>query len=183
MATPALYTNASSSEVNSPFVAIADFFNSGLPAEHRKDLNKWRYHVINDAQFNSRHGAVYLLSVYEETIQLIEAAHLLLASGNSMFLSNENITESQIEQERKDWEFFPHNLSEKEILNPLAVIKRFFKQITLEQYKEYLHEWLRIALSDKAVLETLTAREIIEVYDNLRKLYSATWLIYQRKCR
>ncbi|WP_157543831.1 hypothetical protein [Mucilaginibacter paludis] len=150
----------------------------------RKDLKKWRHYVINDEQFKSRHGAVYLLSVYEETIQLIEAAHLLLASGNSMmFLSNENITESQIEQERKDWEFFPHNLSEKEILNPLAVIKRFFKRITLKQYKEYLHEWLRIALSDKAVLETLTAREVIEVYDNLRKLYSATWLIHQRKCR
>ncbi|EHQ25550.1 hypothetical protein Mucpa_1390 [Mucilaginibacter paludis DSM 18603] len=40
MATPALYTNTPSSEVNSPFEVIADFFQSGLPGEHTKRSEK-----------------------------------------------------------------------------------------------------------------------------------------------
>jgi len=166
-------------DLNVALEFLNDFFSSGLPKEHRKDLKKWRYYVINEEQYQGRHGAGHVLAVYEETIQLIEAANQFLKFSDVLSLSI-LADNNQIEQEKIDLEYFPKNLSVKRLFNPLIGIKRFFKELTLDQYKDLFHEWLRVALSNKAAFETLTAKEIIDIYENLRMLYSAAWLIHQR---
>jgi hypothetical protein len=168
------------SQLNSAQDSISAFFDSGLPNEHRKDLKKWRHFVINDEQYNGRHGAAHVFTQYEENVQLIEAAHTFL--NYQQALSDcVNVNEGDIIREKTEWDYFPTNLSKKLLLNPFLVIEKFFKNITIEQYKDLLNEWLRIALSNKAAGETLTPKDVIVVYDNLRILYAATWLIHQRQ--
>ncbi|NHA02500.1 hypothetical protein G7092_01765 [Mucilaginibacter sp. HC2] len=160
-------------------IFLNDFFSAGIPKEHRKDLKIWRHFVINEKQYTGRHGAAHVLAVYEETLQLVEAADHLLKYRELLslyVLSDKN----RIEQEKIDLEYFPRDLPSKQLLNPLKTIKKFFKELTLEQYKDILHEWLHVALSNKAATETLTAKDVIDVYENLQKLYSATWLINRR---
>ncbi len=49
--------------VKTALAMISDFFEAGTLKEHLKDLKKWRFHVINDEQYNSRHGARHVLGV------------------------------------------------------------------------------------------------------------------------
>jgi len=168
------------SQLNSAQDSISTFFDSGLPNEHRKDLKKWRHFVINEEQYNGRHGAAHVFTQYEENVQLIEAAHTLLKyqQALSTFVI---VNEADIIREKTEWDFFPTNLSKHTLLNPFQVIKKIFKKITIKQYKDLLHEWLHMALSNKAAGETLTPKDVIVVYENLRLLYAATWLIHQRQ--
>jgi len=167
------------SELALPLETLITFFDAGHPNEHRKDLKKWRFYVINDEPYKCRHGAGHVLAQYEETLQLIHAAHDLMNIDKEIVKSF-IATHVETEQEKRTLIYFPTNLKKKEVIDPMVTIRKFFKTITLDQYKDILHEWLRLALSNKAATETLTAKEIIDVYDNLRKLYSAIWIIHCR---
>lgn len=158
---------------------IKVFFDSGLPKEHRKDLKKWRYYVINAEQYKNRHGVAHIIAQYEETLKIIDAAHILLTHKEEL-PAQISASDNEILQEQKEWDYFPFMLSKKALSNPIIVIEKFFKEITINQYNAILHEWLLIALTNKASQETLSHKEIIDVYSNLKKLYSAMWLIHQR---
>jgi len=176
-------TTSSTSTTHSNVIRFIDFlgmfFDAGTLKEHRKDLKKWRYFVINDRKYKGRQGTTHLLSLYEETIQLIDETERFLAP-NTYFDEIQLTTLEELAKEKASWVCYPNNLSKREYMNPGKVIVDFFKHTTANQYKEQLHEWLRLALSSKASYETLTSKQIIDVYDNLRKLYSAAWLIYNR---
>lgn len=169
------------SEIVNPLKVISDFFSSGWPKDHREDLKEWRYYVLNDKFYKDRHGPGHVLFIYDQTIQLIEALHLLLLKNYDRWPRLQDVTEEQIEQEKKGWVYFPKNLSAKELENPYKAVKKCFKKISPQEYQDYLKEWLHSALYNNAADETMMAGEIIEVYDNVRKLFSAAWLTYQRE--
>ncbi|MBS7566833.1 HEPN domain-containing protein [Mucilaginibacter sp. Bleaf8] len=169
------------SEIINPLKVITDFFSSGWPSDHRQDLKEWRYYVLNAKFYKDRHGPGHVLFIYDQTLQLIEAMHLLLLKNKDRWPRLQDVTEEQIEQEMKDWIYFPKNLSAKELANPYEAVKKCFKKTSPQEYRDYLKEWLNAALYKSAADETLMAGEIIDVYDNIRKLYSAAWLIHQRE--
>lgn len=169
------------SEIVNPLKVITDFFSSGWPNDHRQDLKEWRYYVLNDKSYKDKHGPGHVLFIYDQTVQLIEALHLLLLKNSDRWPRLQDVTEEQMDEEKKDWIYFPKNLSAKELANPYKAIKKCFKKISPQEYRDYLKEWLHAALYNSAADETLMAGEIIDVYDNIRKLYSAAWLIYQRE--
>lgn len=166
-------------ELTVPMEVIDLFFNAGHPKEHCKDLRKWRYHVINEEQFKSRFGASHVFANYEETILLIKAANSLL-EHYKVLSDCTSVAKMDIVKERNKWDYYPNNLKKKSLLKPSKVIVKFFKEISFNRYTEMLHEWLHLALSNKAAHETLSPKEIIDVYANLKKLYSAIWLIHRR---
>lgn len=166
-------------ELVEPLEIITTFFEAGYPKEHRKDLKKWRYYVINEEQYSSRFGASHLLANYEETTQLIKAAHALF-THNEILSVYSSAANSDLIEEKNSWDYYPSNLPKKSLTNPANVVCKFFNKIALDSYEELLHEWLRLALSKKAAHETLTPKNVIDVYDNLNKLYSAAWIIYKR---
>lgn len=168
-------------EIMNPLKVVIDFFSSGWPKDHREDLKEWRYFVLNDKVFKDRHGSGHILFIYDQNMQLIESLHLLLLKYKDRWPRLEDVTKEQITQERNDWVYFPKNLSQSELANPYKAIKKCFKKISPQEYRDYLHEWLHTALYNNAADETLTASEIIDVYDNIRKFYSAAWLIHQRE--
>lgn len=169
------------SEIINPLKVITDFFSSGWPNDHRQDLKEWRYYVLNDKFYKDRHGPGHVLFIYDQTVQLIEAMHLLLLKNSDRWPRLEDVNEERIEEEKKCWIYFPKNLSAKEQANPYKAIKKCFKKISPQEYRDYLKEWLHAALYNSAADETMMAGEIIDVYDNIRKLYSAAWLIHQRE--
>lgn len=66
-------------------------------------------------------------------------------------------------------------------MNPYIAVKRVFKEIKPQQFRDYLNEWIHFALSTHAVEDSMSMNEIILVYKSVKKLYSAAWIIRQRE--
>jgi HEPN domain-containing protein len=107
--------------------------------------------------------------------------YLLLLNYKNFSYQRKQLTEEQLEEEKEQWEYYPKNLSLKEQLEPYKAVKKVFKKIKPQEYRDQLHEWSHVALYNNADVEALYAGEVITVYENLIKLYSAAWLICQRE--
>ncbi len=169
-------------EVVNPLVVITDFFSANLLGGHYKKLKKWRHYVLKDKVYkDKRHGPGSLLFTYDMNVRLLEAAYLLYY--NDRIAKNEKVIVSitELEAEKKLLDDFPENLSYKEMHDPYQAFKKVFRKISLQQYRDYLHEWLYAALYIKGGKDELEADDIKLVYKNMLKLYSAVWLIYQRE--
>jgi hypothetical protein len=113
-------------------------------------------------------------------IKLLEAMYVILINYECSYPKAAIPSDMQIKEEKQTWKSFPKNLSHKELLSPYKVIKRIFKDLTPPQYREHLNEWLNEALIIKRNAEGIEAADIVMVYDNLLRLYSAAWVILQR---
>ncbi len=169
-------------EFINPLMVITDFFSVDLMSGHYKKLKKWRRYILKDKVYkDKRHGPGSLLFTYDMNVRLLEATYLLYY--NERIAKNRKVIVSitELEAERKLWDDFPENLTYKELYHPYQAVKKVFRKISLQQYRDYLHEWLYAALYVKGGNEELEADEIKLVYKNMLKLYSAAWLIYQRE--
>ncbi|WP_299580493.1 HEPN domain-containing protein [Mucilaginibacter sp.] len=172
------------SEIQNPLTVVKDFFSAGDVEDHNSDLKEWRDCVINDRYYNDkRHGPGNLLFTYDLTLKILEAAYLLLLVYRDNFWKREKLKEEQLAEEKDRWAYFLSNLSLEELLNPYLVIKRIFKKIKPQKYRDYLKDWLHAALYKGPIDETVLPGEIITVYENLLQLYSAVWLIHQREIK
>ena len=169
------------SEVQYPLTVVNHFFDLDWPKGHFENLKTWRYFVINYESFqHERFGPGKLFDTYEATLKLLEALHLL-------YLDNEDddrsvaTSDKQVNEEKQLWYWFPEKLSPEELKNPYIAIKRVFKEIKPQQFRDYLNEWIHFALSTHAVEDSMSMNEIILVYKSIKKLYSAAWIIRQRK--
>jgi HEPN domain-containing protein len=168
-------------EIQNPTKVIIDFFSAAWPKDQRTDLKQWRNYVICDQHYHDeRHGPGTLLFIYELNVKLVEAMHLLLLAYKGNFCKAKEITNLQLESEKRAWVYFPKNLSGKELLDPYQAVNKCFKKIKPQAYRDYLHDWLHAALYNRSADEWMTASEVITVYENMLRLYSAAWLIHQR---
>jgi len=169
-------------EIENPMSVVVDFFSADSLNGHGRRLKEWRYYVVNDEHYDEkRHGPGTLLFIYDLNLRILEAMYLLLISYKRFSYNRDKINEEQLEEEKKRWEYYPKNLSLKEQLEPYKAVKKVFKKITPQEYRDQLHEWSHVALYNNADVESLYAGEVINVYENLIKLYSAAWLICQRE--
>jgi HEPN domain-containing protein len=161
---------------------VVDFFSADSVNGHGRRLKEWRYYVVNDEHYDEkRHGPGTLLFIYDLNLRILEAMYLLLINHKRFSYQQDKVTEEQLEEERELWEYYPKNLSLKEQLEPYKAVKKVFKKISPQEYRDQLHEWSHVALYNNADVESLYAGEVIIVYENLIKLYSAAWLISQRE--
>lgn len=169
------------SEVQYPLTVVNRFFDLNWPKGHFEDLKTWRYYVINYESFHhDKFGPGKLFDTYEATLKLLEALHLLYLDskeGNRSVISSEK----QLNEQKQLWYWYPENLSKDELTNPYLAIKRVFKEIKPQQFRDYLNEWIHFALSPHAVEESMSMNEILLVYQSVKKLYSAAWIIRQRE--
>jgi HEPN domain-containing protein len=169
-------------EVENPMSVVVDFFSADSVKGHGKRLKEWRYYVVNDEHYDEkRHGPGTLLFIYDLNLRILEAMYLLLVNYKNFSYQRKQLTEEQLEEEKEQWEYYPKNLSLKEQLEPYKAVKKVFKKIKPQEYRDQLHEWSHVALYNNADVEALYAGEVITVYENLIKLYSAAWLICQRE--
>lgn len=167
-------------QIQNPLSVIREFYSGTWPKENLKNIKEWRYYVVNFKQYKNEHGASVLLFTSEEIISLLEACYLLsLVYSDRTIRHKRQLTDKELETAKIEWTYFPRNLSKEEFKNPYKVFEKSFKQIGLATFRDYLKYWLHAALSKKAIDETMTAGEIILVYDNLRKISSAAFIIFQ----
>lgn len=168
-------------EVQNPLMVVVDFFSASWPKRHRNDLKVWRHYVVSDRYYNDKpHGPGTLLFIYDLNIKLVEALHLLWLDYKNNWHKDIVTNQQQLENEKKEWVYFPGNLSEEELLNPYKALGKCFKKMKPYAYREQLHDWLHTALYNDAADETLSAADIIGLYKNMQRLYSAAWVIHQR---
>lgn len=171
-------------EITDPIKVVNDFFSHSWLPNHLKMLKRWR----NDAAFESEEpkkcSPDYLVYNYELTIKLIEAAWLLqhhkLARLDFDDKQESDIAKWYIKTERKKLRDYPENLTIREIVKPSSVLKKMFRIYKLDGYKKILNTWLHEALSNSFMEESLSKSEVITVYEQLVKLFEATWLISER---
>jgi hypothetical protein len=169
-------------EIQNPMQVIIDFFNLDNPEGHIEALKEWRECVTSENVFNHDHrGPAAVVHYYETNIKLLEAAYLLLMANESRIIPFDSISAEQLSDEKIRWQFYPLVLSIKEQSDPYIAIDAVFETLSLQLYRDLLFEWLFTALSTRSGDEDLTAAEVIAIYENLIKLYEATWLIYQRQ--
>ncbi|TSD64473.1 HEPN domain-containing protein [Inquilinus sp. KBS0705] len=169
-------------EVENPMSVVVDFFSADSVKGHGRRLKEWRYYVVNDEHYDEkRHGPGTLLFIYDLNLKILEAMYLLLLNYKNFSYQRKQLTEEQLEEEKELWEYYPKNLSLKEQFEPYKAVKKVFKKIKPQEYRDQLHEWSHVALYNNADDESLYAGEVITVYENLIKLYSAAWMICQRE--
>jgi HEPN domain-containing protein len=171
--------NLNPEEVINPMLVLADFFNDDWLPGHLERLKVWRDYIIDDDYFRGiKNSPAELLYFHKLNIRLIEALYLVIDKPR---LSDAATDITALELEKSVWRDFPPNLNNAELLNPYIVIQLFFKSCSLQQYRNILYEWLEYGLSSSSANEFIETKDLVVVYENLQKLYSAAWLIYQRE--
>jgi HEPN domain-containing protein len=169
-------------EILNPLTVVMDFFSTDSLKGHKRDLKEWRTFVTTGKHFDDeRHSPGSLLFTYDLNLKLLEAVYLVWLNYRNNHWNYKKVSGTQLQEEQELWVYFPKNLKLKEQANPYKAVKQVFKKVSPQQYREYLHEWLHFALYNNPADETLMASEVIMVYENLLKLYSAVWLIHQRE--
>jgi len=170
------------SEVRNPFIPLKGFFDANDVEGHFEKLKRWRHYVVNFEHYNDeRFGPGNLLYDYELNIRLLECLYILFLDYKDHQYILTKIEEEQLITEKEEWIWYPSHLTKAELLNPYLIINAAFDEIQPEQFRDHLWEWINAALSSNAIDETTTPGEIITVYEHIKKMYSAAWLIFQRQ--
>src|ERR1035437_2855967 len=170
--------NLKPNEINNLSLVFAAFFYDDWLPDQLERLKEWRDYVLkNEYYLDNKKSPFGLLYFHKLNVCLIEAVHLIKESGGC--LASVQQTENLM-HEKEIWHDYPSNLTAVELLDPNLLIKAFFEDYNLPQYRSNLCEWLEYGLSSKAANEFMETSDLIRVYENLQKLYSAAWLIHQR---
>ena len=171
-------------EITDPVKVLHHFFSYAWLPQHLKMLKRWRNDAALESEGTKKCNPDCLVYHYELTIKLIEAAWLLkrYKPGRLDFDKKQerDIVKWYIKTERKKLRNYPENLSIREIVKPSSVLMKMFRIYKLDGYKKILNTWLHNALSSSFMEESLSKSEVITVYEQLVKLFEATWLISER---
>lgn len=167
-------------QVQNPLSIVDDFYSVDSIGYHRKFLKKWRKAVLSKHHFtNSYEGPCQLVFMHELNVQLLEASYLLFLNYQTRW-PKKKLTDEDLEKAKANWSYFPQNLSEKQLRDPYLALKKLFRKMLLQEYRDHLQVWLTYALNNSPVSsETYIPGDLITIYERLLKLYSATWIIYQ----
>jgi hypothetical protein len=170
------------SEIRNPLIPLKGFFDANDVEGHFEKLKKWRHYVVNFEHYNDeRFGPGNLLYDYELNIRLLECLYILFLDYQEHQYILAKIREGQLASEKEEWDWYPNDLTTEELLNPYLVVKAVFDEMQPEQFRDHLWEWINAALSSNAIDESVSPGEVITVYEHIKKMYSAAWLIFQRE--
>ncbi|WP_184549405.1 hypothetical protein [Mucilaginibacter sp. FT3.2] len=169
------------SEVGDSMKVLTDFFDISDIERYLERLKRWQHHAANCAYSEDKDFMPCdLLFYYELNVRLLESLFILLLKDQNQAFVSDHISEEQLAEEKRNWNWYPDNLERDELLNPYLVIECAFKEINPAQFRDYLWKWLKAALSEDTINELVLPGGVIKVYDHLVKLYSAAWIIFQR---
>lgn len=168
-------------EVVNPLSVIEEFFGVDIIEGHQEKLKEWRNYVVADDCFkDDRHGPGTLFFTSYINVKLVEALYLLMLVYMESRYRRAEVTETQLEEERATWVYFPDDLPDDMLINPYQYLRKLFKKFMPQHYRDILNEWLHAALSNEANDDTISAADIIQIYEAQLRLYAIAWIIYQR---
>ena len=145
-------------EITDPYQVIAEFFAAADVASHRKDIKD----AINAAYLINKEKKKSPLSIGKDD----------LFNPNLFCSWHADLTA---------WDFFPRSLSLKEYIDPYWAFKRFFKHLSLPEWKRELHDIVEYALVETSFPEACIDFDTLPIYFHLTKLIEAAHLIDVRE--
>lgn len=135
-----------------------------------------------------------LLHFYQSVLQLIEGVWLVNQNDNSKRLGNLSNNSMHdrysvvnpalycaADRLQLAFNFFPRNLSVKDIVNPYRVFSTIFHRNPIEAWKQDLHDMLQAALADHSMESLGTILDLVNIKQMLDRLFEATHLIVIRE--
>jgi len=173
-------------EITDPYQVIAEFFAAADVASHRKDIKDAIKAACSGHSWSKKNPGD-LLFHFEKLESVINAAYLINKEKKKSPLSigkddlfNPNLFCSW-HADLTAWDFFPRSLSLKEFIDPYLVFKRFFKYLSLPEWKRELHDIVEYSLVETSFSEACIDFDTLPIYFHLTKLVEAAHLIDVRE--
>lgn len=145
--------NLKPADIIAPFNVFTDFFDVDNLDGHLERLQTWRTCILQDQYFKGDKGSPSeLLHFFKLNLCLLEAAYLLKDENGMTTESADNY----------------------------LAFKQIFNDYNLSTYRAILYQWLEFGLSASAANEFIDTIDLIQVYENLQKLYRTAWHIHQQ---
>ena len=173
-------------EITDPYQTIAEFFTAADLAYYRKTIKGALNAACSDKVWNKTSPGD-LLWFFERLESVINAAYLINKEKKKSPLSigKEDVFNPNLycswHADQAEWDFFPRSLSLKEYIDPYLTFKRFFKYLTLPEWKEELHNLMEFALGKTSFSEACSDFATLPIYFHLTKLVEAAHLIDVRE--
>lgn len=169
------------SELLNPLITIKEYFDTGLPKKKFGKIDEWRDFVIKEDYYNDPDlGPEPLLLVYDQNLRFMEATHLFLLKQNDLNRFPGRMSKDELDIERREWDYYPINLSDDEIIDPYCVLENCFKEFPPQIYRDNLHAWLHAALSTHTDFDVLPPIDVMTFQNCIKRLIDAGWLLKQR---
>jgi hypothetical protein len=173
-------------EITDPYQTITELFTAADLAYYRRTIKGALNAACSDKVWNKTSPGD-LLWFLERLESGINAAYLINKEKKKSPLSigKEDVFNPNLycswHADQGEWDFFPRSLSLKEYIDPYLVFKRFFKYLTLAEWKEELHELMEFALGKTSFSEACVDFDTLQIYFHLTKLVEAAHLIDVRE--
>src|SRR6185503_19627351 len=165
-------------EITDPNQIIAEFFSAAGLSDNRKIIHNLLLAANSTKMYNkdAPGDLLFHMRLFES---LINAAYLINQEKRKSPLEipnyglfNPNLYRGW-GKDTTDWDFLPRTLSLKEYKNPYVVIKRFFKFLSLEEWKRQLNDILEYALGKDTLFEAGVYIDSLSIYLHMTKLIEA----------
>jgi len=172
--------------ITDPYQTIAEFFTAADIAYYRKTIKR-SINVASSDKFWNITSPGDLLWFFEKLESAINAAYLINLEKKKSPISvrKEDVFNPNLycnwHGDLAEWDFFPRSLSLKEYIDPYVAFKKFFKYLTLDEWKEQLHELMEFALGKTSFSEGCVDFDTLPIYFHLTKLVEAAHLIDVRE--
>jgi len=173
-------------EITDPYQVIAEFFSHADVASHRKVIKDTINAACSEHICNKKNpgDVIFDFKILESAIN---AAYLLNKEKRKSPLSinKDNLFDPNLfcswHAGFNEWDYFPRVLSLKEYINPYLAFKRFFKFLTLAEWKRELQDLVDYALARTSLWEAGIDFDSLPIYLHLTKLVEAAHLIDVRE--
>ncbi len=173
-------------EITDPYQTITELFTAADLAYYRRTIKGALNAACSDKVWNKTSPGD-LLWFLERLESGINAAYLINKEKKKSPLSigKEDVFNPNLycswHADQSEWDFFPRSLSLKEYIDPYLVFKRFFKYLTLAEWKDELRELMEFALGKTSFSEACVDFDTLQIYFHLTKLVEAAHLIDVRE--
>jgi hypothetical protein len=162
-----------------PFVYVCSYFAGTTLSQHTRELSQWIQAAFGKYVWDL-HDPGRLVSFYEKTVRLIEAAfelYMKRESGVEWIAGATDYCKPMPEQ--SGYWIYPHYLDEKEAKDPWLVLGELFDH-SLENYHKRLFNWLYQALKSSSIIDSDAD---LYFYNLLQKLAEALYILSVRVSR
>lgn len=159
---------------------VEHFFDARNVNSYLTFTDHWMEELLGKKLAKNRRKPSERYDVYGLISELFEQANDLAncTEGLSMIEHSAKVNLVFLTNEKHVLDYFPYQLKQKELLNPVLVILKTFRKITVKYYLKTLKEWVKIGLSSSYAAEN--ADLIVPLYQNIKRIISACWLIHER---
>jgi len=173
-------------EIADPYQTIAEFFSAADVVSHKKTIKAAISAALSDHICNKKNPGD-LLYDFKILESVVNATYLLNKEKKKspLRIGKDNAFNPNLfcgwHAEMTEWDFFPRMLSFKEYSDPYVVFKRFFKFLSLAEWKRELNDILEYALVTTNFWDAGIETNSLSIFIHLTKLVEAVHLIDVRE--